>query len=81
MSIIVESSRDERVLLWLIDQFGESAVEEACSKLAGSRRAYVSNVAKLLGVAPPAELALASKEDALRHLKAIRRILKSSKCI
>ena len=81
MGIIIESPRDERVLGWLIDQVGEPAVEEACSHLAGSRRAYVSNVAKALGVTPPADLALASKEDAQRHLEAIHRILKSSKCI
>lgn len=78
MGVIVESPRDERVLAWLIDQVGEHAVEEACSQLVGSRRAYVSNLAKVLGVIPPADLALASKEDALRHLEAIRRILRSN---
>ena len=82
MGVIIESPRDERVLGWLIDQVGELAVEEACSRLAGSRRAYVSNVAKVLGVTPPVDLALASKEDALRQLEAIRRILKGgSECI
>lgn len=75
MAVVVESPRDERVLRWLIDQAGEAAVEEACTLLAGSRRAYVSNIAKILHLNPPKNLEVATQEDAERHLAAINRIL------
>ena len=75
MGVIVESPRDKRVLGWLIDQAGEVAVASACIQLAGARRAYVSNVAKVLGLQPPEELAVASAADAQRHLEVMRRIL------
>ncbi|KAB2937412.1 MAG: cryptic plasmid protein A [Rhodocyclaceae bacterium] len=75
MAVVVESPRDERVLRWLIDQAGVAAVEDACMRLAGSRRAYVSNIAKILGLQPPKDLELASRENAERHLAAINRIL------
>ena len=75
MDLVIESKRDQRVLEWLIAQVGIEAVAEACGRLAGMRRAYPSNVAKVLGLSPPTELALASREDAQRHLDAIARIL------
>lgn len=75
MNLIVESRRDKRVLDWLVTQIGAEAVAKACFQLAGQRRAYVSNVAKVLGLTPPAELALASQEDAQRHLERIYQIL------
>jgi len=76
MNLIVESKRDQRILDWLISQVGVDAVADACKQLPGSRRAYVSNVAKMLKLCPPSELALTSKEDAQHHLEAISRILK-----
>lgn len=75
---IIESKRDQRVLDWLISQVGEEAVAEACRQLAGGRRKYVSNIAKALGLHPPAELALTSREDAKQHIEGIRKLLQSS---
>lgn len=75
MNLIVESKRDQRVLDWLVSQVGEEAVANACKHLAGARRAYPSNLAKVLGLRPPADLALASREDVQRHLEAIARLL------
>jgi hypothetical protein len=73
--VSVESKRDARVLAWLIGQVGEQAVAEACRRLAGDRRPYVSNIAKTLGLTPPPSLALASDESVREHLDRIRSIL------
>lgn len=75
MQIVIESDRDRRVLRWLIEQAGEEAVASACLQLAGRRRAFPSNVAKLLGLNPPKSLALASRESAAAHMAAIAKLL------
>ena len=75
MQPLVKSSRDERVLAWLIDQVGEAGVAEACHQLAGRRLPFPSNLAKALGLKPPRSLALASKSEAARHIEAINKVL------
>lgn len=74
MEVIIESKRDQRTLDWLIAQVGREAVERACSGL-GGRRAYVSNVAKALGLKPPESLQRTPKEEALEHIARIRQRL------
>lgn len=76
MEIVIESERDQRTYQWLLSEVGEDAVRDACLSLAGNRRLYVSNLAKTLGLKPPADLAIAPKESALRHLAKMREILK-----
>lgn len=78
MRLIVESKRDQRVLEWLVSQVGEEGVADACRQLAGARRAYVSNIAKVLNLSPPDSLALASRDDTQRHLDSIHRLLGNS---
>lgn len=75
MQIVIESDRDRRVLSWLVEQVGEDAVASACLHLAGRRRAFPSNVAKVLGLSPPKALALASPESAAAHMAAIAKLL------
>lgn len=77
MRLVIESKRDQRVLDWLVLQVGEQAVANACKQLVGARRAYVSNVAKVLNLVPPTDLAFASSDDVQRHLDAIHRLLGS----
>lgn len=76
MEILIESDRDRRIYDWLLTQVGEAALREACSSLAGNRRLYVSNLAKVLGLKPPADLVLTPREAALRHLAEMREMLK-----
>lgn len=78
--VVVETKRDQRVLDWLLEQVGHEGVAEGCSKLAGGRRAYPSNIAKALGLVPPKRLALATKADAAVHLEEIARLLGVRKC-
>lgn len=75
VNLIVESKRDQRVLDWLVSQVGEEAIANACKQLAGSRKLYVSNIAKVLGLCPPAELAVTSREEAHGHLEVIHKLL------
>ena len=75
MGVVVESRRDDRTLAWLIDQLGEGAVTAACLRLAGQRRAYVSNIAKVLGVVPPQVLAVTPAPEARDHIRRILALL------
>lgn len=77
--MLLESLRDRRVLDWLVEQVGPEAVSVACSRLAGRRRPYPSNIAKALGITPPTELAVTPREDAKRHLSACKALLKGVK--
>lgn len=75
MDLIVDNKRDQRVIAWLVEQVGESAVVAACRQLRGVRLAYPSNVATVLGFKPPAGLALAVPADVEQHLAAIHNTL------
>jgi hypothetical protein len=75
MDVIVESARDRRTLDWLIERVGREAVTQACARLVGRRKPYVSNVAKALGLKPPANLDGPMREEALARLAELRRIL------
>ena len=76
MNVILETERDRRTLAWLVQQVGEPALERACSRLAGRRKCYPSNLAKCLGLVPPESLARPSPEQVQAYLKDIRGLLK-----
>jgi hypothetical protein len=72
--VIVNTARDRRVLEYLLAECGSEAVERACASLAGQRKTYVSNVAKVLGVTIPDAVVITPRDEAreqLAHLKAI----------
>lgn len=77
MEVVVNSERDRRTLEWLIAQAGEKAVEEACLELAGQRKPYVSNLAKVLGLNPPEGLLATPRSEAKSRLEAIKKLLKT----
>ena len=76
MNVILETERDRRTLAWLIQQVGEPALERACSRLAGRRKCYPSNLAKCLGLVPPDSLARPSSEQVQAYLNDMRALLK-----
>lgn len=47
------SARDQRAIDWLIEQAGLDAVQQACEMIAGNRKLYPSNLAKILGLSIP----------------------------
>lgn len=75
MDIILDSDRDRRTLEWLITQVGEDAINEACLQLAGTRKPYVSNIAKVLGLVPPDTLLGPSRAEARLRLVAVKNLL------
>lgn len=50
MEIVIESERDKRTYDWLLAQVGDAALRNACLSVAGKRRLYVSNLAKVLNL-------------------------------
>lgn len=70
--VLVLNERDERAVAWLIDQAGFHAVEDACTHLAGKRRAYPSNIAKALGIPLPESVILTPTESACAKIAALR---------
>ena len=73
--VLVTSERDRRVLDWLVCQVGREAVKEACYRLTGNRRAYVSNVAKALGLTPPTDLVLTPRDVARQNIAKCKAVI------
>jgi hypothetical protein len=71
--ILKLNDRDGRALAWLIDQVGAEAVTSACEQLAGRRRPYVSNLAKILGLRIPESVVVTPDEAALERIHELRR--------
>ena len=78
--VVGESKRDQRALDRLVEKVGHEGVAEACAKLAGARRIYPSNIAKVLRLMPPQKLAVAARADASAHLEEIARPLEVRSC-
>jgi hypothetical protein len=75
--IILANDRDRRTLAWLRTQVSDDAIAAAVEQLAGARRPYITNVCKVLGLTIPDGMEVASREEGLRHLAAIRAKLKT----
>lgn len=74
--MIVQNERDERTAAWLIEQYGTEAIERAEQQLAGERKPYPSNIAKILDARLPENLKCTSRETARKNIEAIMKILK-----
>ena len=73
--MIIQNERDERAAAWLIEKFGAEAVADAESRLAGARKPYPSNIAKVLGGPLPECLKRTETAAARQKLASIRRML------
>lgn len=73
--MIAENERDKRTAAWLIEQFGAEAVAEAETRLAGARKPYPSNIAKILGAALPQSLKRTENAAAREKLAAMKAML------
>lgn len=74
--MIINNERDERTAAWLIEQYGTEAIERAKTQLAGARKPYPSNIAKILGANLPESLQYTSRETARKNIAAMLKILK-----
>lgn len=77
-AVIVANERDKRALTWLREQAGDAAICDALGRLAGGRKPYVSNLAKILGLTIPESTEVADDETARRHLDGILQMLRAS---
>ncbi|MGV0127801.1 hypothetical protein [Burkholderia gladioli] len=73
--VLVETLKDERCLSYLVSEKGGEVVRQAATQLAGNRRPYVSNVAKILGVEFPDSVKITPRQDGRAHLQAIKAML------
>ncbi|WP_322007157.1 hypothetical protein [Paraburkholderia tropica] len=78
-SVIVNTPRDRRAFEFLVEKCGMDAVEQACLKLSGQRRAYVSNIAKVLRVEIPDDVVVTPREEARKHLSDLKTLLAQKK--
>ncbi len=74
--MITDNERDERTAAWLLEQYGEEAVAQAERQLAGARKPYPSNIAKILVAELPESLKRTEKAAARGKLAELRRMLK-----
>jgi hypothetical protein len=73
--MIIQNDQDRRAVAWLIEKFGAEAVAEAETRIAGERRPYPSNIAKVLGVTIPEALKRTENAAARQKLAELRRML------
>lgn len=73
--LIINNERDQRAAEWLVAKVGQAKVDAAIDNLAGNRRAYVSNVAKELGIEIPNQVIVTPTSEAKRKLADLRTML------
>lgn len=82
-NVIIVSDRDKETYHYLVRQRGKDAVELATNYLAGKRKPYVSNIAKLMKVSIPTQLQredqAVSTDQALLYLEQMKKILLGEK--
>jgi hypothetical protein len=75
MNIITDTARDRRALEWLQTQATDAQIADAIVRLAGQRKPYPSNIAKILGLQIPADTALTPKVVGREKFSALKAVL------
>ncbi|MCX7689055.1 MAG: hypothetical protein N2045_13915 [Fimbriimonadales bacterium] len=80
MEPLLTNDRARREWDYIVQRVGEAAAREAIKKLPGNRRPYPLNIARVLGIKLPQELATApaSKEVARAHIAKIKAMLRGA---
>lgn len=73
--VILENDRDRRTFAYLIKTCGYNRVAQARLSLRGRTRPYVSNIAKVLGVAIPEAVVITPREEGRNQLAQIKQML------
>lgn len=69
---ILNSDRDRRTWAWIVGEVGEVAARSVDLR---GRRAYVSNIARALGLRPSPALERATRETAMASIAIIRQMM------
>lgn len=77
MKPIIEDETDQRIYDWLVAKVGQQGIEEAIGQLAGNRRPYLTNIAKVLKLKIPKSVLVTPEKTARQHLGAMMDFLKS----
>lgn len=79
MEPLLTNDRARREWQYIIERVGEQAAREALNKLPGNRRPYPLNVARVLGLQLPPELAQEpiDREKARERIAELKRLLKA----
>ncbi|MCX7689060.1 MAG: cryptic plasmid protein A [Fimbriimonadales bacterium] len=78
MEPLLTNERAQREWQYIIERVGEQAARAAIERLPGNRRPYPLNIARVLNLQLPPELATApaSKEAARAHIAKLREMLR-----
>lgn len=81
LGVIIANDRDRRTLAWLRDCVGDVAIIKVTGRLAGNRKPYPTNIAKILGLPIPETVALppSDLERVRERLAGLKSILKMGK--
>lgn len=79
--MIIQNEQDERTAAWLIEQYGIEAIEHAKTQLAGFRKPYPSNIAKILGAKLPENLKFTSRETAQANITKLKEMVVKRKTL
>lgn len=77
--VIVLNARDERAIAWLIDQAGFDAVQQACGKIAGNRKLYPTNLARILGLSIPQSVVVTPVSEARDRVRELLALLSGNR--
>lgn len=83
LPVIVETDTDKRCLRYIVDLYGKKSVLEACDKLPGSRKPYISNIIKIMNITIPEaiktptdhKLSAQKRESAKQNIANARKML------
>lgn len=78
LGVLLVNDQDRRTLSWLLDRVGPDEITRAVHLLAGQRKPYLSNIAKVLSVDLPKHLAVAPPGAHRERLQAAKTMLLAS---
>lgn len=77
--VLVLNERDERAIAWLIEQVGFDAVQQACGQIAGNRKLYPTNLAKVLGLTIPEVIVITPVSEARDRIRKLLTLLSGNR--
>ena len=74
--VVIQSTRDQRTLDFLVETCGVAAVESACRQVPAGRRLYVSNLARVLKITIPERVIATPRVEGAARMAEIKELLR-----